>query len=84
MDFIKASGISIYLKMEITFLVNRLSKVRKKRPLLKDYSIPALEQFITTQIAEREQFYNMANYSFEATIPDIQKIFALIPGLPKL
>ena len=36
MDFIKRNGISVYLKMSPESLVDRLSGIRKKRPLLKD------------------------------------------------
>ena len=36
-DVIKRNGISIYLKTDLSLLVDRLTVVRKKRPLFKKY-----------------------------------------------
>ena len=78
MDLIKKNGISIYLKMDLISLVGRLSVVRKKRPLLKNKTPLELESFIRTQLAERELFYNQANFTVDAENVTINEILRLI------
>jgi shikimate kinase len=78
MELIKRNGISIYLKMGLTSLVDRLSVVRKKRPLLKNKTTTELESFISTQLAERELFYNQADFTVNAGIITANDIIRLI------
>jgi len=68
MEFIKRNGISIYLKVDLKTLVDRLAVVRKKRPLLKNIPVKELEPFIRTQLAERDLFYNQADFTVDAAI----------------
>jgi shikimate kinase len=81
MEVIKKNGISIYLKLELIALVNRLASVRKKRPLLKDKSPEELETFIRQQIAEREVFYCQADYTVHVGKNDLETVIALLPEL---
>ena len=69
MDFIRQHGISIYIRMTIPDLAERLKQVRKKRPLLKDVPQGGMESFIEKQFAERESFYLRADYIVDG--PDI-------------
>ena len=78
MDFIKKNGISIYLKMEIQSLVNRLAIVKKKRPLLKDKSLTDMEPYIRAQIVEREIFYNQADFTVDAEVVTVNDVVRLI------
>lgn len=80
-DVIKRNGISIYLKMDVISLVNRLAIVRKKRPLLKDKTTSELESYIRTQIAERELFYSQADYTVDAEKIKVDEILNLIAGI---
>jgi len=84
MDFIRRNGISIYLKMGIQSLVNRLVVVKKKRPLLKDKSLKEMESYIRGQIAEREIFYNQADFTVDAEKTDVMDVLNLLPDLPQL
>jgi len=84
MDFIRKNGISIYLKMGIQSLVNRLVVVKKKRPLLKDKSLKEMESYIRGQIAEREIFYNQADFTVDAEKTDVMDVLNLLPDLPQL
>ena len=78
MEVIKRNGISIYLKLDVISLVNRLAIVRKKRPLLNDRTTSDLESYIRTQIAERELFYNQADFIVDAEIITVNDIVRLI------
>ena len=63
MDFIKRSGISIYLKASEDELFIRLSRSFKKRPLIQNKSNNKLREFIKKNLAERERFYAKADYT---------------------
>jgi shikimate kinase len=78
MDFIRKNGISIYLKMDLQSLVNRLIVVKKKRPLLKDKPLKDMESYIRGQIEEREIFYNQADFTVDAEIITVNDIVSLI------
>jgi len=78
MEIIKRSGISIYLKMDLKTLVDRLTVVKKKRPLLKNKSKTELESFIRDQLAEREPFYSQADFIVDAEKVTANDIVRLI------
>jgi shikimate kinase len=80
-DIIKRNGISIYLKMDINSLVNRLAIVRKKRPLLQNRTVSDLESYIRIQIAERELFYSQADFTVDAENIKVDDILNLIAGI---
>lgn len=65
MDFILKSGTSLYLRMEVHELINRITGIKKKRPLLKDIESSSLENYIRHQLQEREPYYLKANYVFD-------------------
>jgi shikimate kinase len=68
--FIKSQGISIYIRMTARDLFDRLKKVKKKRPLLKNLPMESLEQFIGEQLAEREPYYLQADYIIDGSLND--------------
>ena len=78
MDLIKKNGTSIYLKMDLISLVDRLLVVRKKRPLLKNKSATELESYIRTQLAEREPYYSQADFTVDAEKINVNDILRLI------
>jgi shikimate kinase len=78
MELIKRNGISIYLKLGLIPLVDRLSVIRKKRPLLKNKTAIELESFIRTQLAEREPFYSQADITVDAEIIKANDIIRLL------
>lgn len=65
MDFIRAQGRSVYLKMSVPALTERLSSIRKKRPLLQNIPPEELERHIMNQLLEREPFYLRADLVLE-------------------
>ncbi len=74
MAFILKSGTSIYLRMTLPDLLERISGMKKKRPLLKDIPSSEMESFISRQLAEREPFYLQANHIFDGPDYPIQEI----------
>ena len=78
MDFVLASGKSIYLRMSISDLVERISKIKKKRPLLKNVLPGEMEEFVRDQLSEREKYYLKANYIFEGPDYPVKEILRVL------
>jgi shikimate kinase len=66
MELINNNGISIYLKMSVDALANRLANAKKKRPLIQDMSEFDLKNFISANLTKREPFYLQAHYKVKA------------------
>ena len=66
MEIINKNGLSIYFKMSIDTLVNRLANAKVKRPLIINMSPKELKNFITDQLLKREPFYLQAHYKVKA------------------
>jgi shikimate kinase len=78
--FIKANGASIYIRMQVDDLLTRLKSVKKKRPLLMNVPVEELEQFVRTQLDEREPFYIQADHVIEGPVDDLQAFAEMIRG----
>ncbi|CAL2102999.1 shikimate kinase [Tenacibaculum sp. 190130A14a] len=56
-----ANTLSIYLKLKITTLFNRLTKEKSERPLVADLEDNDIMEFIAKHLFERGYYYNQAN-----------------------
>jgi shikimate kinase len=72
MQFIRKSGFSVYLSLPVQSLVKRLAALRRKRPLLKHIPASELAAKVTAHLAEREQFYNLADIQVPGEEPDLE------------
>ncbi len=61
MDWMKANGKVIYIKLPPKTLADRLESGKEERPLLQDKHGDDLVAFIEQKLAEREGFYAQAN-----------------------
>jgi shikimate kinase len=81
MQFIRAQGRSVYLRMDASSLSARLRAIRKKRPLLTGVAGEDLETFVQQQLLEREPYYLQADLVLEGTSCNAASVFeALFPG----
>ncbi|NQV02910.1 MAG: shikimate kinase [Bacteroidia bacterium] len=78
MDFILASGVSIYLRMSVSDLVERISMIKKKRPLLRHVPQGEMEEFVRSQLSEREKYYTQANHVFDGPDYPVQEILQVL------
>lgn len=60
MDWMKANGKSVYIKLSPKTLADRLETGKEERPLLQDKHGDALVAFIEQKLNERERFYSQA------------------------
>ena len=64
MDYMNAHGLTVYIKLSVDQLAERLENSRaNKRPLLADRKGDELKTFIAEGLAKREPFYNQAQLS---------------------
>ena len=82
MDFIKKSGVSIYLKASEDEIFIRLSNNCKNKPLIRNKSDEDLRDFIKETLTEREKFYSMANYTIETSNLSEKAVLRKINSLP--
>ncbi len=78
MDFMLQMGTTVYLKVSIEELANRLEINKHTRPVLKDRNGEELKQFIAENLEKRKSFYEKSKIIFDAekmmTELDIEKI----------
>jgi shikimate kinase len=60
MDFMNNHGTTIYLKVNVEDLVNRLLPAKNHRPLIADKEESELREFISRKLSERAPYYNKA------------------------
>lgn len=61
MDWMKANGKTVYLKLSPKTLADRLESAKEERPLLQEKEGDALVAFIAEKLADREAFYSQAD-----------------------
>ena len=82
MNFIKRSGISIYLKASEDEIFMRLSKSFKKRPLIADKSNESVKNIIKKTLSARERFYAMADYTIDTNNASKIDVLRKVNALP--
>lgn len=78
MEFMNTVGMSIYLKVSMEELVNRLEVCKQTRPVLQNRSGEELKAFVKESLDNRTPFYEKAKIIFDAdrmmTESDVQEI----------
>lgn len=69
-DYMNQVGEVFYLKASPETILQHLSMSRGERPLLKDKTPEQLQQFVTEQLAQREQFYSKARHIVDVNVLD--------------
>ncbi|MEQ3499122.1 shikimate kinase [Tenacibaculum sp. SSH1-16] len=72
---------SVYLKTNITTIVDRLTNEKSKRPLVARLNKDELSEFVAKHLFERSYFYNKATYKL---IVDNKSIHETVEELEKL
>jgi shikimate kinase len=74
LEFMKRTGIVVYLRMDPVSLVERLEGEQDSRPLIRDLDRGGLELYIIEKLKERETFYNCADIIVDGRNPDITSL----------
>lgn len=63
MELMSNNGVTVYIKMSVDALVDRLTNAKEKRPLIENKTAPELRSFIKRQLEKREDIYHKAQYT---------------------
>ena len=66
MDFMNRTGLTVYLKVSVEELVNRLDKAKSGRPLIRNKSKEELSAFVEETLKKREPVYLASQLIFSA------------------
>jgi len=80
-DKMNEHGLTIYLKMTVAGLVERLQKAKRPRPLIKSKNTKSLTEFITQKLSERMIFYERAQLIVDADNIDVDGLYNQINEL---
>ena len=80
MDFMKAAGKTVYLKMSPLSLANRLEHARRERPMVSGYKGDALLELIQTKLKEREPYYLRAHCIIKGETVKPDQVISLVFG----
>tara|TARA_B100000902_G_C27021411_1_gene769797 strand:- start:270 stop:770 length:501 start_codon:yes stop_codon:yes gene_type:complete len=75
-DFLNSIGITIYLKVSCGEILNRLQS-NINRPLLLNNPL-TLQDFITTQMMEREKYYQTSQYIIDSDNISVKQVYDLV------
>ena len=81
MEWINANGLSIYLKTNEGFIVDRLKNAKKQRPLVKNILPDDLPSYVAEAIKQREPYYSQATITMPNNEMDLSSIIAEIEKL---
>lgn len=85
MDYMNATGTTIYLKVSVEELAKRLEVCKQTRPILQDKKGEELCTFISENLNRRESFYNQASIIFNAEqMLTEADVLSISKGLEKL
>lgn len=77
-DLMNESGITVYLKISVDTLSQRLLNDNNERPLIKDKSDEDIKIYLEKTLKNREQFYLKAKYTIDAE-KSITEMLRLLP-----
>jgi len=60
MDWMNATGHTIYIEMPVTGLASRLQGGKASRPLLKDLNQQEIQKYIEQKLSDRQKYYQKA------------------------
>jgi shikimate kinase len=78
MDWVRAHGHSVYLRLPVDVLFGRLRRKKAGRPLIAELDDPALRRFIALRLGEREPFYARAAQTLEVLGLDAKQVAAAL------
>jgi shikimate kinase len=66
MDTINKSGVSVYLKADISLIMSRLKAEKNQRPLIKNKTDEEMRSYLSDLLTGREKYYQQAHIVVDA------------------
>ena len=80
MEFMKAAGKTVYLKMSPLSLAHRLEFARRERPMVSGYKGEELLEIVKTRLKERENYYLQAHCIIKGETVKPDQVISLVFG----
>jgi shikimate kinase len=81
MEVMNNAGVTVYLKVSVDDLYERLKDDADGRPLLRDGISSGLKAFISKHLQEREKFYGKAQIVFYPSIANVDLLVKRLSGI---
>ena len=78
LDYVKANGTSIYLRLSEDILIGRLRQKKSSRPLIAQLSDGEIADFVRNQLKLREPYYLQADYILASDHPKVESVLDLL------
>ncbi|MDQ3048079.1 MAG: shikimate kinase [Bacteroidota bacterium] len=78
MDLMSKNGVTVYIKMSVDGLVERLLNATEKRPLIANKSEAELKSFVKRQLEKREDIYHKAQYTVKGKDLNVDELAAFV------
>ena len=75
---INSEGMSIYIKLDVETLANRLSDASSERPLVAGKTKDELIEYIDKLLTKRQLFYSRARMTIDGVGLDVNRIIAFL------
>jgi shikimate kinase len=74
MEFMNQSGKTIYLRMPVITLVERLQHEKEDRPLIRGKNDEELDRYVRNKLEEREAYYRKAQIIIDGDPLDLDRL----------
>ncbi len=74
MDFMNKSGKTVYLKMPVQELIDRLQHEKEDRPLICGKNEEELQRYVRDKLEEREAYYRKAQIIIDGDALDLNRL----------
>ena len=78
LDYVKANGTSIYLRVSEDILIGRLRQKKASRPLIAELTDDEIADFVQNELKLREPFYFQADYILATDNPKVESVLELL------
>lgn len=78
MELMNNNGTTVYLKLSVDSLVNRLLTAKEKRPLILNKDEKQLREFVNRQLEKREDVYHQAQYTVKAKDLNVNELASFV------
>jgi shikimate kinase len=80
-SLMKATGVTVYLRLTVDALVSRLIRSRTNRPLLKDVGHDELQPGVRKLLEQRSEWYEQADLILDSETMEEEEMTAMIAGI---
>ena len=78
MDLLNKNGKTIYLKVDVNVLVDRLKNTSRKRPLMANIEKDNVEAYVKKHFAEREKCYNKSSIIIDTLAISVSQLVQIL------